>query len=194
MTFETAKAMRDAPGADIHSALGRIAVVAIGRNEGARLAACLDSIPGDVAALVYVDSGSTDESVATARAAGARVVELDPTRPFTAARARNEGAAALAAAGIAPDYLQFVDGDCTLVPGWLETAAHFLDATPQAAVVCGRRRERFPEASVYNRLCDREWDTPLGKTRACGGDALMRRAAFAAAGGFRGDLIAGEEP
>jgi len=172
----------------------RAAIIVIGRNEGARLDACLASTPADVAGLVYVDSGSTDGSVAAARAAGARVVELDPARPFTAARARNEGAAALAALGIAPDYLQFVDGDCTLDPDWLETAIAFLDATPAAAVVCGRRRERHPEGSVYNRLCDREWNTPVGRARACGGDALMRRTAFEAAEGFRADLIAGEEP
>jgi GT2 family glycosyltransferase len=170
------------------------AVIVIGRNEGTRLEACLASMPADAAGLVYVDSGSTDGSVAAARAAGAQVVELDPARPFTAARARNAGVAALTAAGIAPDYLQFVDGDCTLDPGWLATAVAFLDATPAAAVVCGRRRERHPEASVYNRLCDREWNTPIGQARACGGDALMRRAAFEAAGGFRNDLIAGEEP
>ena len=151
-------------------------------------------MPKDIAGLVYVDSGSTDGSVAAARAAGARVVELDPKIAFTAARARNEGVAALTAAGIAPDYLQFVDGDCTLDPDWLATAITFLDATPAAAVVCGRRRERFPEASVYNRLCDREWNTPIGRARACGGDALMRRAAYEDAGGFRADLIAGEEP
>ena len=70
----------------------------------------------------------------------------------------------------------------------------FLDARPEVAVACGRRRERHPEASVYNRLCDREWNTPVGRALACGGDALMRRAAFVAVGGFRDDLIAGEEP
>lgn len=172
----------------------RAAVIVIGRNEGARFLACLASMPGDIAALVYVDSGSTDGSVAAARAAGARVVELNPATPFTAARARNEGVAALTAVGIAPDYLQFVDGDCTLDPDWLPTAIAFLDATPTAAVVCGRLRERYPEASVYNRLCDREWNTPIGRALACGGVALMRRVAFEAAGGFRDDLIAGEEP
>lgn len=172
----------------------RVAVIVIGRNEGARLEACLASIPGHIAGLVYVDSGSVDGSVAAARAAGARVVALDPGRPFTAARARNEGVAELDAAGLTPDYLQFVDGDCRLDPDWLTTATEFLDTTPEAAVVCGRRRERYPEASVYNRLCDREWNTPVGQARACGGDALMRRAAFVTAGGFRESLIAGEEP
>jgi GT2 family glycosyltransferase len=170
----------------------RIAAVLIGRNEGDRLVAALAAVPEGVAPVVYVDSGSTDGSLEAARAAGARVVELDMTRPFTAARARNAGFAALADA--APDYVQFIDGDCALSPGWIETAANFLDANPRAAVACGRRRERFPEASVWNRLCDAEWDTALGRAKACGGDAMMRASAFAEVGGFDPGLIAGEEP
>lgn len=35
---------------------------------------------------------------------------------------------------------------------------------------------------------------PIGEAKACGGDALMRADAFAAAGGFCAGLIAGEEP
>ena len=171
----------------------RIAAVAIGRNEGARLAACLDSLAG-LDRVVYVDSGSSDASPETAAARGAEVVRLDPAIPFTAARARNAGLARLAARGDRPDYVQMIDGDCTLDPGWIATAAAFLAARPRAAVACGRRRERHPEASVYNRLCDREWDTPVGPARACGGDALMRMTALADAGGYRESLIAGEEP
>lgn len=170
----------------------RVAAVLIGRNEGARLVAALASIPATVGPVVYVDSGSTDGSVEAAKAAGAKVVQLDMARPFTAARARNEGFAALG--DMAPVYVQFMDGDCTLSAGWIDTATAFLDANPQAAVACGRRRERFPEASVYNRLCDAEWNTPVGQARACGGDALMRADAFAAVGGFNPRLIAGEEP
>jgi GT2 family glycosyltransferase len=60
--------------------------------------------------------------------------------------------------------------------------------------VCGRRRERFPELSVYNRLCDLEWDTPVGQARAFGGDVMIRAAAFQDVGGYRSDLIAGEDP
>lgn len=170
----------------------RTAAVLIGRNEGARLLAALAAIPAEVRPVIYVDSGSTDGSVAAAQAAGARVVALDMSRPFTAARARNEGFAALAADR--PDFVQFIDGDCALAPGWIETARRFLLEHPDVAVACGRRRERFPEASVYNRLCDEEWNTPIGEARACGGDALMRADAFAAVGGFNPGLIAGEEP
>ncbi len=170
-----------------------IGIVLIGRNEGARLVGALAAIPAGITRRVYVDSGSTDGSIAAARAAGAEVVALDLGRPFTAARARNEGFAALTAAGPV-DHVQFIDGDCTLAPGWIETATAFLEAHPRAAVACGRRRERAPEASVYNRLCDAEWNTPIGRAQACGGDALMRAAAFAAVGGFNPALIAGEEP
>lgn len=166
--------------------------VLIGRNEGDRLKLCLASVSG-VDRVVYVDSGSTDGSVEAARAAGAEVVSLDMSLPFTAARARNAGIEALKRGNI-PDLVQFIDGDCELQPDWLATATAFLEANPKAAVACGRRRERFPEASIYNRLCDREWDTPVGQAKACGGDALMRMAALSEVGGYDPTLIAGEEP
>ncbi len=172
--------------------IATIAVIIIGRNEGDRLLRCLASVPAFVAQIVYVDSGSTDGSVAAARMAGATVVCLDATAPFTAARARNAGFAALE--GDAADLVQFVDGDCEIQSGWIAAARAFLDRTPEAAVVCGRRRERFREASIYNRLCDVEWDTPTGQALACGGDAMMRAAVFDQMGGFDPALIAGEEP
>lgn len=169
-----------------------VAAIVIGRNEGNRLIRCLASL-GEVTHIVYVDSGSTDGSVAAAIAAGAEVVELDLAQPFTAARARNAGIAALRQ-GNTPQFVQFIDGDCELQPDWLPEALAFLSGRPKAAVVCGRRRERFPEASVYNRLCDREWDTPVGKAKACGGDSLMRMTALDRVKGFNPSLIAGEEP
>lgn len=171
----------------------RLGAVLIGRNEGARLLRCLASLRNAAGRVVYVDSGSTDGSVAAARAAGAEVVVLDTAQPFTAARARNAGLAQLHA-GPLPDWVQFLDGDCELQPGWITAALAFLQDNPKVAVVCGRRRERFPQASVYNRLCDDEWNTPIGQTQACGGDALMRREALDQVKGYNPALIAGEEP
>jgi GT2 family glycosyltransferase len=174
--------------------LARVGVVAIGRNEGERLKRCLESLDPAARPTVYVDSGSADGSPNLARSLGAGVVALDLSVPFTAARARNAGLARLL--DVAPDveYVQFVDGDCEVDAGWLPTATAALDSDPKVVVACGRRCERFPEASVYNRLCDLEWDTPVGEADACGGDALMRVSALRAAGGYRDDLIAGEEP
>ena len=170
-----------------------LGAVVIGRNEGARLIRCLASVAGQAGRIIYVDSGSTDGSVAAARAAGAEVVELDMSRPFTAARARNAGLERLCA-DPAILYIQFIDGDCELQPGWTRTAQAFLDRHPRAAIACGRLRERFAQASVYNRLCDAEWDTPVGQSRSCGGIAMIRSAALAEVGGYDPSLIAGEEP
>lgn len=171
-----------------------IGVVVIGRNEGQRLLRCLASLADAAEQIVYVDSGSTDGSMQQAQALGVDVLALDMAQPFTAARARNEGFNRLRQLLPGLRLVQFVDGDCEVLPGWVERAAAFLDAQPQVAVVCGRRRERHPERSVYNLLCDLEWDTPSGEARACGGDALMRAEAFSAVGGYRAGLIAGEEP
>jgi GT2 family glycosyltransferase len=171
-----------------------VGCVIIGRNEGDRLRRCLMSLVGQAAAVVYVDSGSTDGSVALARALGVMVVELEMAIPFTAARARNEGFRALQGSLPRLGYIQFVDGDCEVLPGWLDEARAFLESHPEVAVACGRRRERYPEHSIYNRLCDMEWDTPLGEAKACGGDAMIRAVALAEVEGYRSDLIAGEEP
>ena len=167
-----------------------VAAIVIGRNEGARLIACLDALVG-FEPVIYVDSGSTDGSVEAARARGAQVVSLDMSRPFTAARARNAGLSAVPE-GVA--LVQFLDGDCVVQDGWLSRAQAFLQERPDVAAVCGRRREMYPQASVYNALIDAEWATPVGAALACGGDALMRVAALRDVGGYRDDLIAGEEP
>lgn len=171
-----------------------IGIVAIGRNEGERLRQCLTSVVGKVARVVYVDSGSTDGSVELAVGLGVEVVELDLSTPFTAARARNAGFAHLLQVEPQIKYVQFVDGDCEIVEGWLDFAQQELETKSNVAVVCGRRRERFPEQSIYNQLCDMEWDTPIGEAKACGGDSMMRVAAFQQVGGFNSALIAGEEP
>jgi GT2 family glycosyltransferase len=171
-----------------------VGAVVIGRNEGVRLVRCLESLRDQCDLVVYVDSNSTDDSVAQARALGAHVVVLDAGIPFTAARARNAGFRALLEHRPDCQHVQFVDGDCEVMPGWLPAALDFMRDRPRVAVVCGRRRERHPEASIYNQLCDLEWDTPVGAAKSCGGDALMRAAVLQQVGGYRESLIAGEEP
>lgn len=168
--------------------------VVIGRNEGARLERCLSSLLAHDAPAVYVDSGSHDDSVALAQRFGLDVVELDMRIPSTAARARNAGLQWLRRHHPELAFVHFIDGDCELVPGWLDKARTAILAEPELAGVCGRRRERHPDASVYNRLCDVEWNTPVGPAETCGGDALYRIAALVAVDGFSPDMIAGEEP
>jgi GT2 family glycosyltransferase len=170
------------------------AIVAVGRNEGQRLARCLASLAGHDAVVVYVDSGSTDGSPELARRAGVAVWALDQASPFTAARARNEGLEQALALVPNLELVQFVDGDCEMHSEWMATGISVLRSTPQAGAVCGRVRERNREGSIYNLLCDLEWDAPPGEALSCGGNALYRVAALSAVGGFAPTLICGEEP
>lgn len=173
-----------------------IGVVVIGRNEGERLRRCLESVRATADAIVYVDSGSADGSIELARTRGVEVVELDMTTPFSAARARNEGFNRLTKSHPTLDYVQFIDGDCTLAPGWLAAAAAALCGRAEYAAVIGHLRELHPQASPYNRLCAMEWRSPAGELTnygALGGIAMMRAAVFRKLGGFNPSVIAGED-
>ncbi|WP_246666880.1 glycosyltransferase [Bradyrhizobium guangdongense] len=165
----------------------------IGRNEGARLVRCLRSTSAASSEVVYVDSGSTDDSVVQAERLGAWTILLKMDRPFTAARARNEGFAALSDR-TSVRFVQFVDGDCELISGWLNAARSLLERRKDVAIVFGRLRERHPELSIYNQLCDIEWGGAPGQVDTCGGIFMVRSEAFRSVSGFRSELIAGEEP
>ncbi|WP_439519119.1 glycosyltransferase [Hydrogenophaga sp.] len=170
-----------------------IAVVVIGRNEGERLKRCLASVLAEVQRIVYVDSGSSDGSVAHARDLGIQVVELDTSAPFTAARGRNAGFMALHASGDLPEFVQFIDGDCLLVPGWISAGLAHLRSRPDLGLVTGWRSEIHRDRSVYNAICDFEWHRPAGPIEACGGDMMVRAQAFLNLKGFNPQVIAAED-
>lgn len=174
--------------------LSNVGVVIIGRNEGERLQICINAISGKNYHIVYVDSNSSDDSVAFVRSQGYDVLELDMSIPFSAGRARNEGYRFLLRKFPNIDFLQFVDGDCEICEGWIEKAQTHLLNQPELAAVCGRRKERYPDKTIYNYLCDIEWNTPIGITNATGGDFLCRKDALIQADGFNPQVIAGEEP
>lgn len=172
--------------------MSAVDLILIGRNEGARLERCLASAQG-ARRVVYVDSGSSDNSVAAAGAAGAEVVHLDPSLPFTAARARHAGFLHLESTGGAAEFVQFIDGDCGIVPGWIDAGQVALAGDESLGMVTGWRAEISPEASVYNALAHLEWRRPAGEIMACGGDMMVRKAAYLEAGGFDPTVIAAED-
>lgn len=167
-----------------------VSVVVIGRNEGRRLTNCLNSIKLSRyknLEIIYVDSASTDGSIAEAGAHGVEVIEVKPVRP-SAALGRNAGWRA--AHG---DYVLFLDGDTVLHPQFIQRAIQEFESD-DVAVVWGHRREVRPEQSLFVRVLDLDWVYPPGITAFCGGDALMRRDVLERTGGFDDTLIAGEEP
>lgn len=177
--------------------MNHIAVVTIGRNEGHRLINCLLSLKKELSQdtpLIYVDSGSTDDSVTKAEKLGVIVIKLDLSIAFTAARARNTGLDYIIQNYPHINYIQFLDGDCELLPHWIQNAIPILKEKQDLAIVCGRRKEKYPHKSIYNHLIDMEWNTPIGETKACGGDALIRLEALKQVKGYNPSLICGEEP
>jgi len=170
-----------------------VGAVAIGRNEGLRLQRCLESLRRHLEYVVYVDSGSEDNSVEMAKDLGVEVVELDTSIPFTAARARNAGAERLFEKWPELESIQFVDGDCEVFDPWLPAAYETLEKHPEAGMVAGIRRERKKDETVYNLLCHLEWDGARGEVLASGGDFLVRSEVYKKVDGFNPSVIAAED-
>ena len=179
---------------DLKTGSSSIGVIAIGRNEGERLQRCLLSLKKQADRIVYVDSNSTDDSVAFAEDHGVDVILLDLDLPFTAARARNAGCERLLQLYPDTEFVMFLDGDCELVGGWLANATRHLESREACGVVFGLRRERNRDLTRYNKLCDMEWNPSPGEVMRFGGDSVIRTKAFHQAGGFDPSFIAGEEP
>ncbi len=179
---------------DVATLLAQVGVVIIGRNEGDRLIRCLNSVVGQIRAIVYVDSGSNDHSCAIAHQFGVEIVDLDLSQPYSAARARNAGFARLRKIDPTLRYVQFVDGDCEVLPGWLAAAAVVFTQDPLVVAVCGALRERYPEHSVFNRICSVEWNWhPPGEVSAFGGNVMLKAVIFAVVGGYNNWVIAAED-
>jgi glycosyltransferase involved in cell wall biosynthesis len=174
--------------------LPQLAIVVIGRNEGERLRRCLDSIAGSTDRIVYVDSGSTDGSVPMAESRGVHVEALDMSRRFSAARARNQGFGAVLRLFADATVVQFVDGDCEVLPDWLNTGVALLESRPDVVAVFGKLIERHPEKSIYNHYAQMTWNPSAeGEVDVFGGNVMARVAAVSAVSGFREGIIDGED-
>lgn len=128
-----------------------VSVIIPARNEARSIAGLVEAVreqapPGWSVEVILVDDGSTDDTAAAARAAGARVVELGQ-RPGggNPAVARNRGA--LAATG---DPLVFLDADCRPAPDWL---ARLVATHADGAAVVGGALDLPPGLSPMAR-CD----------------------------------------
>jgi len=166
-----------------------IGIVVVGRNEGIRLNDCLKSLP--MLPIVYVDSGSTDNSLNIAQSNSIDSIVLE--KPYTAAKARNEGALYLLNKFPQISAIQFIDGDCILIPGWLETASAALDNDPNLASTYGNIVEEAPFSTIYNRLLSMEWKDAPGISSHFPGITTMRASSWEKSGGYNESIIAGED-
>jgi glycosyltransferase involved in cell wall biosynthesis len=171
-----------------------LSVVVIGLNEEEQLSAALQSVitgcpEGYALEIFYVDSGSCDRSVEIAsQIAGVEVMHLNDPRP-SAAKARNAGLRR--ARG---EFVQLLDGDSVLQPGWLSSAVEYLKRHEGVVCVFGHCLEMYPDQSIYMRVCGLDWHVSPGEYRLSGGNAMWRRAVFDQVGLFDEALRLGEEP
>ncbi|HEX4075537.1 MAG TPA: tetratricopeptide repeat protein [Candidatus Acidoferrales bacterium] len=126
----------------------RIALSMIVKNAARDLPRCLESMRGIVDAMVIADTGSTDDTIAMAQAAGAHVVSIPWENDF--AKARNLALAALRA-HTAADWVITLDADEML-------DSHAANAIPPLV-----RSQEFagytvPIRNYFRSLNTRIWD------------------------------------
>ena len=168
-----------------------ISAIVIGKNEGARLDACMSSIRSAMGVLaheiIYVDSRSSDDSVERAKAHGARCYVLGAQKT-TAGLGRYVGTQE--AKG---EYLLFLDGDMQLQKGFCEKAMMAM-AQRSYDGCTGIRKDIY----LKNGEIVGENDNYFG-CRAerivpeFGGALFIKKEALEKAGGWSPDTIACEE-
>jgi glycosyltransferase involved in cell wall biosynthesis len=171
-----------------------LSIVVIGLNEELHLYDCLDAVlrykpNGYDLEVFYVDSGSTDASV---KIAGmfpqVRLLQLSSSQP-SAAQGRNMGLKHSRGS-----FVQLIDGDSVIQPGWMDSAIAILERTTDIACVFGQCIEMYPQQSIYMRASALDWYIPPGDYRLCGGNAMWRTSVITAHGFFDESLQLGEEP
>jgi GT2 family glycosyltransferase len=163
-----------------------MSVVIITRNEEAHIAGCLEAILAatadlDGCELVLVDSRSDDRTLDVARAYPVRVIELSGTPRCCPALGRYVGGRVTKGR-----YVHFVDGDTSIVPGWLRAATDVLESDSSLAAVGGREDQvYYRDGTPIGTKSDYfgTGDTP-SEVKQLGGNGLYRRAALEGVGSF----------
>jgi rSAM/selenodomain-associated transferase 2 len=146
-------------------------------NAAAGLPATLAALAGQVDALVVADGGSTDATIAIARAAGAQVV--------CAPRGRGSQIAA-GIGGATTPWLLLIHADTRPAPGWRQAAAAFM-ADPANAARAGYFRFALDDAAPQARRLERAVAWRCRRLALPYGDQglLIRAETLAAVGGLR---------
>jgi len=152
-----------------------VTVVIIGRNEGANLPRCFESVQKATKQIVYVDSNSTDHSLEIAGRYQIPVIVRLESNFYSASLGRTAGAKK-----VTTRLIQFLDGDMELAEGWLGKAVEFMNRNPKAAVVHGYKKEYKTNLQDYKIKADTEdWRSDYLQ-----GSYLISRSVYELAGGL----------
>ena len=168
-----------------------ISTIVIGRNEGARLQACMESIRASLGVLaheiIYVDSRSSDDSIQTAQKYGARCFILSD-ESTTAGLGRYVGAKE--AQG---EYLLFLDGDMQLQKGFCEKAMMAMAQCSYDGCIGVRKDIYMKNGEVIAENPNYFGCTAERIAPEFGGALFIKKEALEKAGGWSPDTIACEE-
>jgi len=168
-------------------------IVVIARNEAATITACLESVQRAFAdashEIIFVDSGSTDDTLALARRFPIRIVEVPSTWPKRPAVGRHIGWTLCRGT-----WVLFLDGDCTFEAAWIAPALAALTNDPTLAAVAGASRGVLRRSDGNETVSDQYPDADYDAPEHLSGSAVYRRTALERVGGFNPFLRAHEEP
>ena len=162
------------------------AVVIVNWNSGERLKPCLESLPANPATVV-IDNASADDSVEQAKQSGVAATFIQNTSNRGLAPAINQGFAETSSA-----YVLLLNPDVRVLPGAVEILETVLDSNPRAGAVGGYVNEKYlprPLATPWTVVRE-NCGVPVGALhaqevgQAAAAALLVRREAYAAAGGF----------
>lgn len=169
----------------------QLSICVIGRNEGRHLAACaaslrqLDSL-GIVYETVFVDSASTDDSVAIAHAHFEKVICLSASHLLNAGAARHVGTNHCRGT-----WILYMDGDMELCAESLPVIEDLIRSGRKHGGLCAYTENVFPDGT--RDLIEFKGNLPGKPCRMIGGTSILPRDAVIAAGNWSCALFAYEE-
>lgn len=173
--------------------VGPVGIVIIGRNEGAKLEEVFGAVKHANCPIIYVDSDSSDNSLQIAKSQGIETLSLQGVPNLNASKARNAGYRKLIEKHPSLQFIQFLDGDCTLINGWVSEALNLIQQRIDVAIICGTLAEKNHHISNYKLLSSLEWKAPIGEVLFTGGNFLIRKSSFEQVGQWDEDIIAAED-
>jgi len=168
-------------------------VIVIARNEESNIGKCLESVT--IAfderqyELIFVDSASTDRTIAIASNYDIRLIQLSPAGPLRPSVGRHIGLQYAQGKNIL-----FLDGDMTLDPNWVPLAENALASDDRLAGVAGEMVHLLPNEHDNDKVFSQSYpDSDYRAADHLAGSSAYRQDPLRIIGGFNPFLYSCEE-
>lgn len=170
----------------------KVSIVIIGRNEEKTVGKCLTAAIGAAeqiggAEIIFVDSASTDNTVAVVQSYGIRVLSLKPDWVLTPSAGRFIGSHYSTG-----DFILFVDADTLVYRDFLPKAIEHFRRNPTIGGINGRLDDTDEQGEIFENVEER-YDEITEVKWLRGPCCFYRREALRCAGSFNPHLAVEEE-